>query len=368
MANYEIWLTTDTGARLTLLDQVFWLSYTRIANGIGTFTLGLPPSINTSWIRRDRMVQIWRQPIGGRLSLFRSYFVTAWRYYTQGSVDLLTVRGVCLNHLLWRRIVAYATGSTQALKTAKEADDLLKEVIDENMVNDASTPDAGSRDWSRLTVAADLALGPQLTESFPRRRVIRVCRDICEASATAGTRLYFDIAEKDIGTDSISLEFRTYINQPGRDLTSIGVVFDQERGNLESPYLSYDYTDEENYIYSLGQGQGTDRETSEVYDATRYNESLWARCEGTVNANNQTTANAVREAGRARLKEKEPVRKMGGQIVDTAAFAFGKHWNWGDKVRARYRGIEFDAIVGSTQGYVNGENEETIKARLEYVA
>lgn len=367
MARYEIWLTTDTGRRLTLLDQMFWLSYTRTVNGVGTFVVGLPPSINTSWIRKDRMMQIWRAPIGGRLTLFRAYFLTAWRYFTQGSVDLLTIRGVGMNHLLWRRHVAFAAGSSQATKTAKEADDLLKDVVSDNLIS-AGSPDYGSRGWNDLSTGADISQGPTLTNSFPWRRVIRVCRDISEASAVAGSRLYFDIAQRRIEEDSFRLEFRTYIGQPGRDLTSIGVVFDQERGNLESPFLDYDYTDEENYIYALGQGEGADREVQQVYDTARHDASRWGRCEGVVNANSQGLANGVREAGRARLKEKEPVRKMGGRIVDTAAFAFMKHWNWGDKVRARYRGIEFDAIIGSLQVYVNGDGEETIKGRLEYVS
>jgi len=52
--------------------------------------------------------------------------------------------------------------------------------------------------------------------------------------------------------------------------------------------------------------------------------------------------------------------------MDTEATRFGLHWDWGDKVRARYRNEEFDAIIKNVVLYGNSEGDESISARMEY--
>jgi hypothetical protein len=76
---YELWYTTDTGARIALLSSVLDATFVRIANGVGVFNLSLPGSFDTSLLARDRIVQVWRAPVGGSLSLFRIYAFCATR-------------------------------------------------------------------------------------------------------------------------------------------------------------------------------------------------------------------------------------------------------------------------------------------------
>ena len=52
--------------------------------------------------------------------------------------------------------------------------------------------------------------------------------------------------------------------------------------------------------------------------------------------------------------------------LDTRGTRFGRDWNFGDKVVARYRGFEFDAIIRAVTISVNGQGEETVQARLEW--
>lgn len=368
MAEYSVWLTTDEGKRIALLDNVLWLSWTLTVNGPGACSVGLPVDFYADWLRPDWMFQFWRRPEGRRQSLLRTFRIRRWRYETMGSTELLTAYGADANELLKTRCVPYVAGSAQASKT-DYADDMMKEIVDEAMVSDASSPDYGSRDLARLSIAPAVSAGPTLTQSFAwKSKVLQVLQDIAEASATAGTRLYFDIEENVISaTRGITYLFKTYTGQPGQDLTGHGAAFDQERGTFEAAFLEYDYTDEENYVYGLGQGEGADREVQQVYDAARINRSIWGRREGTVNASATKPADGVREAARARLEQSRPIRKVGGSVVDLPWFAFGKDWGLGDLVRAKYRGIEFDAVVEIVQGALNGEGEETITARLEGV-
>jgi len=122
------------------------------------------------------------------------------------------------------------------------------------------------------------------------------------------------------------------------------VVFDQAQGNLKKPFLEYDYREEENYVYAVGEGQETNRSVQQVYDAARYNQSIWNRCEGNQEARS-STGNALREEGRQALDEGRPRIRFGGDLVNTVGTRFGVHWGFGDLVTARYRNRQFTAMV-----------------------
>jgi hypothetical protein len=369
---YEIYLTTDTGLRIALLDNILGLTAARAACAIAPFRLDLPPSFDTSLIVPDRQVQVWRAPEGGRLSLWRSYFVRKWRYETRGSDQSLTISGPDVNDLLRRRIVAFYAASAEASKT-DYADDMMKDIVRESITDSNPGTTAGDRtDWSSyFTIAGDLSHGPTLTKAFAWETLLTsngggVLSAIAKAAKEAGTEVFFDIVPNIVSSTRITFQFRTYTGQPGADRTGLGAVFDQARGNLEDPFLEYDYTEEITYVYAGGQGEDADRNIQQVSDATRFNASAWNRCEAFADARMQATNNGVREAGRALLQEGRPRRRFGGTPVNTAGFRFGRDWDFGDKVRARYRSVEFDAIVRAVTISLDGDGREKIQARLDY--
>jgi hypothetical protein len=361
MALYEIWLTADTGSRIALLDNVVQLEMTRVVNGIGSTRLEIPASFDTSLIVPDRMLQIWRAPTGGNLALWRPYFLRFWRYETRGAEETIIIGGPDCNDLLRRRIVAYAAGESESTKTADFADDIMREVVDENMVSATDT----DRNWSALSVAAELSAGPSLTRSFAWKNVLKVLQDLNKASRAAGTEVFFDVIVSSVTGSSISSQFRTATGQPGQDVRD-RVIFDQERGNLAAPFLEYDYQKELNYVYGLGQGVEDVREQQTASDTARIDISQFGRMEGYADARNQDAANGVREKARALLAVGEPIRRFGSVPLDTEGTRFGRDWNFGDRIRTRYRGQEFDAIVRAVQISLNDSGAETIRARLEY--
>jgi hypothetical protein len=374
---YELWLTDDYGSRITdrrgetVLDNVLWLSATRTVNGIGSFTLQLPPSFDTDLIQPDRMVQVWRAPEGGRLGLWRVYFVRRWRYETMGSSEHFTLYGPDVNDVLRRRIVVGFAGSTEAVKD-DYADDMMKEFVTESMSDVvAPVPTSGTRAWADLAVAGDLSGGPTLSFDVPFKQLLTpsgggVLGDIAKAADAEGTPVYFDIVPNTVTGDSINFIFRTYTGQPGMDMTA-RTVFDQERANLENPFLEYDYTNEVNYVYALGRGAEDNIRWQQPADIPRYSISQWNRCEGTTEAQQQDSDNAVREAGRTALADGLPLRRAGGKPLDVEGTRFGVDWDHGWKVRERYRGAEFDAIIWTTTISVNRKGEEMVRARMEYV-
>jgi hypothetical protein len=296
--------------------------------------------------------------------------IRKWRYETVGGEETLRVGGPCVNDLLRRRIVAAYAGSAEAGKS-DAADDMMKQVVTESMADGVDpTPSAGTRVWADLSVAADLGLGPSLTKAFAFRRLLEssgagVLPDIAKAAREAGTEVWFDVVPDVVTSNSINFQFRTYTGQPGMDVSD-RVVFDQERGNLESAFLEYDHCQEVNYVYAAGQGQGAARNVQQAYSSTRFGSSQWNRCEGFADARNQTPNSGVREAGRALLREGRPRRRFGGTPLDTRGTRFGRDWDHGYKVRARYRGREFDSIVRAVVVSVNERGEEKIQARLDW--
>ena len=76
---------------------------------------------------------------------------------------------------------------------------------------------------------------------------------------------------------SLTFEFRTFINQRGIDHSSAAVdqvVFGPEFGNMTGASYTEDWTNESNFIYAGGQGEGYARIVSEFYDLYRYIVSL----------------------------------------------------------------------------------------------
>ena len=371
MATYEIWMTNDAGVRLAQLDDILSFSASRVKNAIGYATLQVKPTFDTSLMSVDNIVQIWRAPTGGVLSLWRPYFVRKWKYATEGSTETLLISGPDVNDLLRRRLVAAYSGQAPSEKT-DYADDMMKEIVTESMSDVLlPTPDAGTRAWDDLSVQADVSAGPLLTASIAWKRLLQksgsgVLTDLAKASTVAGTEIFFDIAVSSVTSSSITLEFRTKTGQPGADLTTTGLVFDQERGNLSDAYLEYDYTNEVNYVYAGASGIAAMQDVQQIYDVVRYSASRWARCEGYADARSQTESNGVREVGRGALENGKPIRRCGGVPLDVRGCRFGGDWNWGDKCRARYRGEEFDAIVTAVVLSVDDKSREKVQAKLAW--
>ena len=381
MADYNLYLTTDTGVRiptsvdgtLATLNTATYFEASRVVTGVGSLYLELPRTFDIDLLKRDRMVQVWRAPRGGRMSLFRPYFIRRWRFSNRNGRDLIEVWGFDPNYLLTARIIANYSGESDVTSFSSEyADDIMKTLVTDSQ-SDALSPasTAGTRDWDNFSVAGDLSDGPQLTLDRSWKSLLKMSGGgalpyISGASKVAGTEVFFDVAVSDVSTTSISFEFRTYTGQPGSDISSGSnrVLFDIRSGSLREPYLEYDYTDEISYVYAAGQGENDDRNVQQVSDSGRYLASAWNRREAFADARTQELDDAVREAGRAVLDAGQGKERFGGDLVDTEFTRFGLDWKWGDKVAAKYQNREFTPII--RVAVLKVENgRETIKARAD---
>ena len=383
MPHYELFLADDRGRRLMPLNNLHSFSASKVINTMGAFSGVLRAPTNTAQvqnyhyiergIRRDWQVQVWRKA-RGPLALWNSYFVLKWGW-TQDSQgeEVFSLGGYDQNHLLTRRIVAAYAASSEAEMT-DQADDMMKAVVTDSMEDTADpTPTAGTRAWGDLSVAGDQANGPSLTLKFAWRKLLTlsgggVLSQIARAAREKGTEVFFWIVPAPISTASVTYQFRTYTGQPGRDLTSGRgmVTFSAEDGTLANWALGYDYSEEENYIYGLGSSVEDSRIIKQVYDEARYKASYWARCEGTRDARNQDTDDGVEDAAYEELSEGRPRITLSGKPVSTFKQTFGRHYDVGDRVIAKAKSKQFDALVWSAAVGVREDGAAFENVRLEY--
>lgn len=371
MASYELWLTDADGKQLQSLDNFLYLQAARIVNRIGAFELRMPPTFDERILEPDRMIQVWRAPIGGRLDLWRVYLLRKWRLSrTQTGEEEIALEGPDVNDLLRRRIVAHYAGSSNAAFTSEYADDMMKTLVTDAITDGSNpSPSAGTRVWSLLSVAQDRSAGPQINKAVAWKPLLTpsgsgALGEIAAASVEAGTEVFFDIVPDAVSPAAMNFIFRTWTGQPGQDVSD-RVVFSAEAETLEQPYVEYDYLLEANYIYAGGTGVEDERAILQVYDDARYGATPLNRCEAFADARNEDTDDAVTDKGREILNAGRPIVRAGGRLMEAEGTRLGINWNLGDRVRARYRSVEWDAIVRAVVLTVDG-GLETIDARLDY--
>lgn len=71
-------------------------------------------------------------------------------------------------------------------------------------------------------------------------------------------------------------------------------------------------------------------------------------------------------AGNDRLNAGRPKIRFSAIPLDVSGTRFGRDWNPGDKVKARFLNIEFDTIIRAVTISINENGEESIGARLDF--
>jgi len=366
-SRWEIWLDDPKGQRLALLERAvsFWIQ--RVENEIGAFQVVLPGSVYDNLLRLDGMVEFWRAPAGGSLGLEGVGLARVFDYADdENGLEYTVIEGPDQNDLLGRRIVAYAAGTAYASK-ADYADDLIKAIWSENYGSSATDSD---RDLSGLglSVQADSSLGESITKGFSWRDALKTIQEVAQASAQAGTAVYFDLVPYLVSNSQIGFRFMTTTGQLGIDHTASSgspAFFGKMWGNLNKGRLRVDYWDEATVVYAGGQGEGSSREIVELEDTNRSKASIWNRREIFADARNESTTAGVTAKARAVLEENKPRKTLGGDLLDTPQTRYGRDWHFGDKVTIDHRGQQYDARVTSVRVGLDSNKAEIFEARYE---
>ena len=332
------------------LDPYVSLSASKVVNKIGRFQLSLPTSFDLSVLRRDLVVQVWLTTSGGYPLLWNSYFVRRWKPMWEQGRESIMVWGPDAKDILRRRHVIAYEGTADALFT-DYADDVMRELVRDAKSDGIDPPDAGTRVLPDLTVGSDRSVGPIVSCEVAWMPLLTLSGSgalplLAKLAAEEGTPVFFDVVPDTIGSDAVSYRFETEVVQPMLDVSD-RVVFSGDQGTLSGPYWEFDATNEANYVYVGGAGEGVERIVQQVYDAPRYGESAWNRCELFVDASSEEDINVLDGMGQDALQVGKPLERLGGIPLDAPGLGFGAHWDVGYRVGAKYRTVERTPYVSA---------------------
>lgn len=355
-SSYELWISTDTTARQRTLVDALSFEYVKTVNAPGYFSIRLQPDFPMDLAKADNIIEIWRAYHGGSIVLD---FVGLVRRIRQTENEIV-IAGPDMLDLLKRRIVNYPASDDQAAYN-DQADDLIKQVVRDNLGADADA----SRDLTDagFTVQANAGAGASIVKSFPWRNVLAVCQDASEASAQAGTAVYFDVVPT-WTTTGLTFEFRTFVTRRGIDRTDTTLV-GYEIGNLADPVLEYDYTQEVNWCKAGGQGEEADRMTATSEDTDRSGASVWALCEAFQDARQVKASATLADMADKRVSEGRPRLVFTGNMLECETTMYGRDWEFGDELTCTAFGRQFVGMVRSVRVSMTAAGEENIAARLE---
>lgn len=323
-----------------LIEIANYASYDYVLNcapgNIGVLELELPRSFDTTLLRRDGRIGAWRS-INGRppyLDNNAIYLIETLRYKATSTF----VRAYHATSLMGRRIIAYPAGSAYASKSATNADNLIKTLWAENAGASISSADRDGVETQAdisayVTTQVNQSLGASVAKAMARRNLLDVCRELAEASTTAGTYLTFEI----LAPSESTLELRTYTTQRGVDRRASSgqpVILREQAGVLEQAQLEIDYHNEKTFVIAGGQGEGTQRLIATALDTTRMAVSPFGRIEDFADMSNVPDATSLQDDADATLRAGRPVITFTGDLIETPALTRGIQFDLGDMLTA----------------------------------
>jgi hypothetical protein len=348
-------------------------SYTLVQNDYGVAVMTFPEELfDRTQLEVDAILEIERKPTG-LTSYVQEWqgFIRKWSYVDKpdGTVNVIVTAHHC-NELLRRRDIAYRSHLPQAEKTGP-ADDIMKAYVRENASNLAPVDEAGrARDFgSEFVVEADAGLGPEVSRQGSFKDLLQVLQQISESTIPKdGNNIYFGMEYGRSG-GLATFTFKTYVDQVGTDRTvtdgSSPVIFSKARENLKDATYTVDWSEEWNYIWGLGPGEGSTRIIDPEKDVPRHTLTKWSRRENYQDARGETTQLGVAIKAFERLQKERPRELFSGQLIDTPQHPYGSEWFFGDKVTAEFLDNQFDGNIQSLRVDIKEDGDEKITARID---
>lgn len=270
------------------------------------------------------------------------------------------------NMRLAHEIVAYpAATANRSVWTSTPVETIAKEIVTYNLTAAGTTGDGRNADvpsWgSFISVEADAASGPSIDFACAHQNVLAALQRLADIAGAD-----FDLVK----TGGEAWEFRWYAGGIGSDLTA-SISFSRPLGTMRRPKLVGGRLDEVTRLIVGGQGTEGSRTfataTGPDYHAT-YN-----AISGFYAATAFSSTDGLTEAGNARLEQLRALKPLTFEAVQTKGLQYGVHYDLGDEVAARYRGVVQNMKIESVKiAYDNdasaGSEPEKIDIGLEVLA
>lgn len=351
-ARYQLRLKNSLGAVVAVTDRFERLAYTKRVNTPGFYALQTfdgNPFLDD--LDLDYQLEVWRRDQAAGIDWyldFEAFHRTLVRQRNQAGKAIIICYGAGYEDLLARRIIEGGLGIADTEKNGP-AETVIKEFVDEQ----AGPSAAVARQTTGLSVEVDGGLGNLIDMSRAWRNLLEVCQEIALIGGGDFSLVGIDPPP--------SFEFRWHDGQLGDDRrvgTSTPVVFALGFGNMAIPVYSLARTDEVDYVYVGGQGEGVLRNVNEVWNVTAIADSPWNRREVFVDARNEDTDPALDSKGYKILEEKQAQESISFDVIQTAACLYGRDYFLGDLVTARYDDIQVNKKIVGVNIVIQGNREQ----------
>lgn len=355
-----ITISLATSRGLSLVPSLAYdrVEYTLVENDIGVLRVGGPLIYPFSCFAPDNQLRIQRSVYGGAPMLEGNavWLLRAWSFgVAENGERSYQLTALHVNSLLARRIVDYVAGSSQSAKSGA-ADDVIKSVVSENFISPTDT----TRTMTGVSVGPNLSAAPSVAKAFAWRNTLEVIRDLCAASAEAGTYLGFEVIPSGTGFQVV-----TFTEQRGVDRSGdTSALFSLERRNLASGTLTYDYQDQATRAIAGGQGEGADRVVQRADDSAAQNQSPYGLIEAFRQASQSTTSTQVLDEANAELWERRGRVQFQGRARQIPGSLYGIHYQWGDIVPVQFLGESVACRISTIANRIERGSGEDLDIRL----
>lgn len=368
MSLFKINYFTPFGIYSKTIKIWYRLEYNRVENEIGSLTLDLPAIYPEGLFIVDGRLMVYVR----ETQFSPEYLDGDGVYFIRLVTEKIDEQGKHYIHILAhdaidiisRRIVAYAAQTSYAKKTAI-AEVMIKDIMRENFGSSAT--DTARNITNYMTIepnASPAQTTVSMTKTFAWQLILPLIQDICQESRELNNEyLCFDI----VPNDNI-LQFRTYIGQRGSNRGTSSpkpLVFSYSNQGLSYQSVTFDSSNEKNYIYCGGQGDESNRVIKTASDSARIALSPFNRIEDFYNATRYENSDAVQSEANVQLAKMKATTKLNGHIVQKTNLLFGIHYNFGDIVIAKIGRRSIDVHISGFSRLVdeNGKVETRIFAR-----
>lgn len=273
---------------------------------------------------------------------------------------IFNLYGSGYTQLLTRRVVIPPAGQENSNKTGY-AESMLKSYISDCMIS----PTDPDRIFPNVSLEPDTGEGEYIDYSTRYVNLLTVCENVANAG-----KIDFGLIEgNNIG--EVVVRARSVWGKDRREGNSAGnkeTVFSFLYGNMDIPIYTNNTSDEKNYIYVGGPGQGAERDVVPVSSPTT---TKWGRKEAFIEGRQQSTTDALYSVGNAYLEDKKQTETLSFDIIQHIGSRWMVDWDLGDLITARYFDKVFDKKIVEIGVVVSGEASaeliETVNVEMENV-
>lgn len=338
--SYTVWLCDPNGYRQRLISDYVSLKYNLSIRGGDGFSLKLPPTFDTRYVKELGYIEIWRT-LGGRVPQLQDVFVI------QNISEAMAPKGTTFLTLEGGSATEYFVGpnsrvvdqlvSTPGASYTDNADDLLKKFVHDQMGAGAgSTGTAEGRDlsvYAGFSVEAERGMGPSLTEDGYQRPLDDILKGLVrksEENTSRPLRLFYRVRVKRF--NPLRFEFVVLPQYFGRYRgfrSSSPVILSPQFGTISTVVRERDSREAYTSVFITYNGKAA---TTRITSTARRNIAPIGLREVVGDANLTGIESEAQDALRGKLNEGEPRELMRLGIIDSAVTRLGDHYGTGDVV------------------------------------